>query len=35
MDPAGNSHLSVAQFGAGRTTMARLWQQEAGVGILD
>jgi hypothetical protein len=34
IDSLGNGQLFVGQSGAGKTTMARLWQKEAGVTIL-
>ena len=34
IDPGGKGHLFVGQSGAGKTTMARIWQDEAGVKIL-
>jgi hypothetical protein len=34
VDDSGNGHLFVGQSGAGKTTMARLWQRERGVKIL-
>jgi hypothetical protein len=34
IDSSGNGHLFFGQSGAGKTTMARLWQNESGVTIL-
>lgn len=34
VDAAGNGYLFAGQSGAGKTTMARLWQEESGVTIL-
>ena len=34
IDPLNNGHLFVGQSGAGKTTMARLWQKAEGVEIL-
>ena len=34
IDAAGHGHLFLGQSGAGKTTIAKLWQQEAGVTIL-
>jgi hypothetical protein len=33
-DSKGNGHLFVGQSGAGKTTMARLWQNQSGITIL-
>lgn len=35
IDPLGNGHLFAGESGAGKTTMAKLWQQEEGVVILN
>ncbi len=34
VDDSGNGHLFVGQSGGGKTTMAKLWQQEKGITIL-
>lgn len=34
IDSTGNGHLFVGQSGAGKTTMAKLWQNEKGIEIL-
>jgi hypothetical protein len=34
MDGLGQGHLFVGQSGAGKTTMARLWQNDPGISIL-
>jgi hypothetical protein len=34
VDSKGNGHLFVGQSGAGKTTMARLWQDEPGIRVL-